>query len=549
MKIKETYEKGIIIKDKKTRIKIALIYPNAYQLGMANLGFQSVYRIFSNVENVVCERAFFDIEILKKEKKIVTKETGYALKEFDIIAFSISFENDYINVLKILKNAGMLLESKSRLLPPLVIAGGAACIINPEPIASFIDLFLIGEAESSIPLFFKYYDENESKNILLKNIADNVPSAYVPAFYEESSAFYDTETRVKRAFINTPELSSTVVYTPNTIFENTYLIEIGRGCLNGCRFCSAGYIYRPPRFQPLSNIKERITEACQFTNRFGLVGASVSDYPYISELCAFAIDQGIKLSFSSFRADGINKEILEVLKQSGIKTATIAPDAGSERMRKIINKKLKEDDILNAVENIITSDIPNIKLYFMIGLPYEDISDIYALIDLVKKIKENFLISSRPKKRIGNITVSINPFIPKPFTPFQWIAMDSQSQLKIKINIIRKNLNKIPNVTLNFESLKMANIQALLSRGDRNTGKAMLLSIEKDINISSALKQMEINPEFYVTRNRNIDETLPWDFIDHGINKSFLAEELKAAKDGRETHKCIINSCKRCGIC
>jgi radical SAM superfamily enzyme YgiQ (UPF0313 family) len=285
------------------------------------------------------------------------------------------------------------------------------------------------------------------------------------------------------------------------------------------------------------------------TDRIGLVGAAVSDLPEIDKLCGQFHDKGIRISFSSLRADRLTPGLLAALKQSKVKTATIAPEAGTDRLRRVINKGLSENDILTAATTLVENGIPNLKLYFMIGLPTETMSDVDAIIQLVKKIKHRFLTSSRARKKIGLITVSLNSFVPKPFTPFQWCAMDEIGELKAKIKKIKTELKKVANLRINSDVPRWAYIQALLSRGDRKVADILSLAHANGGNWAQTLKTVAVNPDFYIYRERHTDERFPWDFIDHGIKKSFLQREYQLAMQGLTTADCQVETCRICGVC
>jgi radical SAM family uncharacterized protein len=555
-------EIGTIKKSWRGKIRIALVYPNRYALAMSNLGFQTLYHLFNSFEHVVCERGFLPEDDQPGKSPLKTFESEKALTDADIIAFSLSFENDHPHVLSILEHAGLALRSCDRSSrDPLVIAGGVVCFLNPEPLAAFIDCFLIGEAEAILPRFLEVFESQKGKASRLKAIAQNVPGAYIPALYRPEynrdgtlAAFTpleDVPPKIERVFLKDLSRVSThsVILTPETIFERTFLIEVGRGCPHGCRFCSAGFIYRPPRFRPLALLAGNIRKGVALTETIGLVGAAVTDLPGLAELCTRFRDKNIRIAFSSLRADRLAPEILTALQQSNVKTATIAPEAGTQRLRDVINKGITEEAVLNAAAALVEHGIPNLKLYFMIGLPTETEADVDGIIALCKGIKHRFLKSSRTRKRIGEITVSLNSFVPKPFTPFQWVAMDDVVALKRKIKKIRQGLKRVANVRVHADIPRWAYIQAILSRGDRRVAEILTLAHQNRGNWSQTLKSVPVNPDFYVGRRRDENERLPWDFIDHGIKKSFLWREYQKAMQGLTTPACRVKTCTRCGVC
>ncbi len=554
-------ERGTVRKDWSGKIRIALAYPNHYHVAMSNLGFHVIYRLLSDYQDVVCERVFLpdDEDRIHGIRSI---ESQRPIDIFDIVAFSISFENDYPNLLTLLAEAGIPRWSSERDTPhPLIIAGGVTAFLNPEPIAPFVDCFLVGEAEPVLDLFLHVYRKHSDKATLLKALAASVPGAYVPGLYDVSygpdgtiSAFQpepgvpEKVRRVTSEDLSYSDTCSTIL-TPHTTFADTYLIEAARGCPHGCRFCAAGFVYRPPRFRSKDALLKCVEKGAAGSNRIGLMAAAVADVPYIEELCQNALNKGLELSFSSLRADRLTPELLGILRQSGLQTVSIAPDTGSERLRRVTNKGITEEDVLQAVERLVSAGIPNLKLYFMVGLPTETMSDVEAIVTFCKQVKHRFLKASRTTKRLGHISVSLNSFIPKPFTPFQWVPLEDTKVLKAKIKHVKDGLRRVANVRVHADVPRWAYIQALLARGDRRVAQLLSAAHDNDGNWAKTLKASVINPDFYVYRERPLDEILPWDFIDHGIDKAFLIEEYHKAFREETTPPCDVGHCIACGVC
>jgi radical SAM superfamily enzyme YgiQ (UPF0313 family) len=556
-------EIGAVRKRWTNRVRVALVYPNHYRVAMANLGFQTVYRLLNALTHVVCERVFLP-DPDSGRNDIASFESGRKLTDFDCVAFSLSFENDYSNVLTVLDKAALPLSSAQReSYLPLIMAGGVACFLNPEPLAPFIDCFLLGEAEAIVPSFFETFDPACDRRSMLLELARQVKGVYVPAFYsatyQDSGALSqftpseDVPPTVERVYAHQDDMTTayTAVLTPDTTFNDIFLIEASRGCSHGCRFCAAGYLYRPPRTNPLPALLDLIDRGAHHTRKIGLVGTAISDFPDLTALCAAAKERDLQLGFSSLRADLLNAELVGALKDGHVKTATIAPESGSAKMRRVINKGLAEKDILKAAEALVTGGIPNLKLYFMVGLPTESGDDIKATVALVKKIKHHFLRASQPKGRMGEITVSLSCFIPKPFTPFQWTAMDEVKVLKQKLKQVKAGLKNVPNVRVHADVPRWAYVQALISRGDRRVGQLLSMAHQNKGNWPKTLKTASTNADFFVYRDREPDELLPWDFIDHGIDKQFLWRENQRALQGRPSPPCPMDftQCKVCGVC
>jgi radical SAM superfamily enzyme YgiQ (UPF0313 family) len=393
----------------------------------------------------------------------------------------------------------------------------------------------------------------------LLSALSRVPGVYVPEFYEviyhEDGTIKERKNLepgapdriVKRTvtdFDTAP--AATVILTPNTEFSDRYLSEITRGCGRHCRFCMAGYLYRPPRNLTSAKAKEQAAKADDLCGRIGLVGAALSDYPDINDLCA-RIEGGV--SVSSLRADSVSETLIERLAKSGHKTISIAPEAGSERLRSVINKGITEADILRAADMIFRHGIPNLKLYFIIGLPTETQDDIDAIITLARSVHEVQLKHARPLGRIGRITLSVNSFVPKPFTPFQWEPMDQVESLNKKLRSLEKAGRTIGNMNIIHDLPKWEYIQALLARGDRRVGSVIRAAHENGEDWKKAARSAKLDTDLSVYRRRAFNEHLPWDFIDIGVRKEYLMNEHQRALEGKFTPPCKVGSCKTCGVC
>ncbi len=553
-------ERGTIHKEWSAKTSFCLAFPNRYYTGMSNLGFQTLYHQLNQFQDIVCERAFFPdkeelVEYRKKDTALFSLESQRPLYDFDILAFSIPFENDYLNLLTILEMGKIpLLRAARNESHPVVIAGGVAISLNPEPLSDFLDSFLIGEGEEVLSEFLKCYDHVRSEGKTRREFwekAAAIKGVYVPEFYEVQycdegpikrfTPKGNYPKRIQRRWVRDINRIHTIstLFTPDTEFNDMALVEVNRGCPRGCRFCAGCFIYRPFRNRTLEELRKDIQEELTHERRIGLVGSAVSDHPHLGEICQSILDSKGTLSIASLRADSISEDLLTYLKASGHKTLSLAPEAGSERLRRVIKKGIEETDLLRVVETIVRAGIPNIRLYFIIGLPTETDRDIDEIVGLTKRTKHIFLRVGRDRKRIGRITLSITPFIPKPSTPFQWAPYEEINSLKRKLKLIKNELRGEGNIQVIHDLPKWGYIQTLLSRGDRRVGKILLAAHYNGGNWRKAFKEINLNPDFYVYRERDLDETLPWDFIDHGVGKDYLRREyLEALNEGTE-HKNI----------
>lgn len=564
-------EKGFVKKKKKNRFSVALVYPNFYHIGMSNLGFQIVYGLLNKRDEIVAERFFLPeqeqfFSYKKTKSPICSLESQIPLDKFDLIAFSLSFENDYINVLRMLELGKIPLLSEERLNTyPVVIAGGIATFLNPEPLYQFIDMFVLGEAEENLnnvmDLFIESKNKFTTKKELLLFLAKNEKSLYVPQFYQVEykkdgtiASFYPKEKDLNNKIkvskkIHLNSAASSTIISPETEFSSKILIEVARGCGRSCRFCAAGYVYRPPRYYNIKSLNAAIESALNKSNYLGLLSASITDVPEIQELMNLISDKGGFFSISSVRVDTITSDLLECLKKTGQKQVTIAPDAGSERLRKVINKHLNEKTITDAVSLIAESGF-SIKLYFIIGLPTEEQGDVEEIFRMVKLVKHHMVKAGAPRGKIGHIRVNISCFIPKPFTPFQWLPMHDTEELKIKQKWLSKEIKKEGGIRVSFDVPKWAYVQSLLSLGDRRVANILLFAHKFNGNWKKAFRYSKINPDFFVYRGRDFSEILPWDFIEHGINKKYLQQENRKALSGIESNICYsLRRCKKCGVC
>ena len=516
-------EKNGVTLPREGVLSVALVFPNSYAVGMANLGFQTVYKLFNEFPGVRCERSFHYQKFPTVTK---TLESSQELREFDVIAFSVSFEMDYTNVIQILINAGITpLSSKRDFREPLIIAGGAVTFINPTQLAPFVDIFVIGELEPKLNTLLGSLLSSKSQKLPKKEILDSFnsfPDFYVPEKYDVKQKVQKVRSYQK---IQQPQYSP--ILSPHGHFKNMFLTEVGRGCGRRCNFCAASFIYYPFRVFPVQNILETIGNFCQGTKRIGLIGSAISDYPGIKDLCEQLVNQGYELGLSSFRLDKITPSFLKVLERGKVKTVTFAVEAGTERLRRLIHKNLSEKQVFDAAGVISKSTTQQVKLYFLIGLPGETWEDIKGIIFLVEKMHRVFAKSKRQKK----MTVSVNTFIPKPFTPFQWAPMEKMDAIQVKRKYLTNELKNLPGVQISPKSAKQEILQGIFSLGEQNVGLAIYHKIVDKSDWEQAMLKAGVDKEALLYSPKKYDDVLAWDFIESGVKKEKLWKIWEMTED------------------
>lgn len=547
-------------------LPVALLFPNRYGVGNSNLGFQIVYDLVNNLPGFVCERFFLD-----REEPPRSLESGRPLRDFPIVLCSLSFEQDFPNLLSLFIRGGIepLAGKRSADAPcfrpgqPLVIGGGVAAFINPEPLSPFVDLFVIGEAEPVLPQLMEHLSRQlavQPPAELLLEIAQNFSGCYAPGLYAmhyggdgilaEIVPAPGVPARVKRLVLAESAVAShSKLFSPETEFADMFLAELGRGCSRGCRFCAAGFVYRPPRLWPADSILAALERRPEGINRVGLLGMEMARGEELDRIAEYLLGQGCLLSFSSLRADAVSDRLCRLLAASRLKSAAIAPDGGSQRLRQVINKGISEEDVLVAAEALASAGISHLKLYFMIGLPTENDGDMEELLALTDKVRQTLLGVGRRRGRLGNITLSVNSFVPKAWTPFQFHPFAPPAELKKRIVRLRKGVAAMANVRMTVDQPHVALQQAVLARGDRRVGLALYGMLKHGLAWRQSFQELGITPEAYALRLRGREELFPWEVIDHGIDRGYLWQEYEKALAGRPTAACQPQQCRRCGVC
>ena len=542
-------EVGYVRKPHGGKLRVALAFPNTYFVGMSNLGYQTVYTLLNAEDDIVCERVFLPPKTelaaqLTSGAPLLTLESQTPVGDFDVVAFSVSFEWDYTNVLTLLRLAGLPQRAEARTYRhPLVVIGGAVTFVNPEPLALFADAIAAGEGEALIPSLLRAFKGASDRADLLRRLAAE-RGFYIPSFYDVRYADAGTIEAfvpkpgtgappvVKKAALKTTEAvdpPATTIFTPDTEFGSRFLVEVVRGCANLCRFCWAGYNYLPVRAFPKERILELAERARPHSKRVGLVSIALCDHPDIEEILTRLAGMGYSISPASLRLDDITPPLVRLLRESGERTITIAPETGSDRLRRVINKTITNDEILASAEMIFASGIENLKLYFMIGLPTETDEDLVAIRDLVLQLRGIMLAHARGRGHIGRLVGSVNPLVPKPGTAYQWLPMEDDTSVDRKIQRVRGLMAGIDNVYFNIKSERHSFYQALLSLGDRRVAPAIEAAERNGGNWRAAVAESQVDAHFFVFRDRSRDTVLPWDIIDGGMKADFFRSEVDKA--------------------
>jgi len=551
-------EKGAILKPHGTSLPVALVYPNAYKVGMGNLGFQFLYKYLNSLAAFSAERFFSPAPAAGRKfggRGPLAEESGRPLRDFPVIAFSVPFENDYPAVPGILLAAGIPpMQYERGPSDPLVIAGGVSVSMNPEPLAPFLDMAFIGEVDDpgigTMSFFSTLADALQSsrnsladRKTFLKQFS-KAPGVYVPSAYTfeyaknglissiaPDAGFPVRVSAVKRRSKDAP-VPVSVLFTPEAEFGESLLVETNRGCGRGCRFCAAGWIHFPVRHAQFGNFRRQVDDALDAGRTVGLIGSDLAGHPELEDILSHIVARGGKFSLSSIRPEGLTPRIIKLLAATGQKTATLAPEVASKRMKEVIGKNIPSERFYEMVGQLVAEGIPNVRFYFMVGLPTETDEDCSAIVDFVVQSRKFFVEASRNVKKIGQMSIQVNPFVPKPWTPFQWAAMERPKALETRIRMIRQGLKALPNLVVRVESVKQAFSQAFLSRGDRRIAGTIIHVARQDGRWAAAFKNEVIDPDFYALRERDPDEIFPWEVTDHGVSRKALLGIYRKAAAG-----------------
>lgn len=572
---------------KEDTLRFAFCFPDVYEVGMSHLGMQILYNLLNSKENIFCERVFAPAMDMEEEMKrnnipLFALESREPIEHFDFVGFTLQYEMSYTNILNMLKLGNIPLYSKDRKAEDPIIIVGGPCVYNCEPIADFIDIAVLGEAEEVLLEVTDLYAElkkgNYDRQGFLRKAA-LIQGVYVPSLYEvhynEDGTIQSVEPKYeeiprtiqKRVIENLDEVfyPEEIIVPYLNIVHDRVMMEVFRGCIRGCRFCQAGIIYRPVReksFDRLQEITKSLVNSTGY-DEISLASLSTSDYSQLEELVRHLIDEygskKIGISLPSLRLDNFSLELIEEIQKVRKTGLTFAPEAGSQRLRDVINKGITEDDLVHAAENAFNSGWSSVKLYFMIGLPTETNEDLLGIKDLAFKVVDAYYNVPKEKRGKGlNVTVSASTFVPKPFTPFQWEPQDELSQIYEKQKLLVSAL-KHKNITFNYHDSKTSLLEAVFAKGDRRLSKVLEIAVEEGCKFDGWIEHFDfqkwmavfdkagIDPAFYANRHRSYDEVLPWDHMDVGVSKAFLIREHKNAQAEKVTANCRT-SCSGCGV-
>jgi radical SAM family uncharacterized protein len=573
--------------------RFALCFPDLYEIGMSHLGLSILYNLMNAREDVFCERVFSpmqDMESLLDEYNIplFSLESQTPVDQFDFLGFTLQYEMSYTNMLNILKLSHLELRSEHRKKTDPIVCAGGPCVYNPEPVAPFVDFFYLGEAEAALPQILDMYqemkqdasiDQEDLKERFLERLLD-IDGVYVPKFYDV--LYHEDGTIKERVLLHEkakPIIKKQLVVDLNTMpyaskpivpylqpVHDRIVLELFRGCSRGCRFCQAGFVYRPVREKSLDTLKEQATELSTQTghDEISLISLSTSDYSKLSPLCDFLIDdisqeKKVNLSLPSLRIDSFSLELMNKVQDVRKSSLTFAPEAGSQRMRDVINKGISEENILHGSKEAFLGGWNRVKLYFMLGLPSETEEDVLAISKLADDIVGTYYSVPKDQRPKGGVQliVSTSFFIPKPFTPFQWVGQDTYETFMEKQKMLNKTINK-KRIKYNSHDAKLSMLEGVMARGDRKVADVIEAAFLSGASFDAwsehfdferwqkAFEACDIDPAFYANRHRTFDEILPWDFIDIGVTRQFLEKEYLRSMEEVVTPNCM-DKCMVCG--